>query len=87
MAKDDEKKPTAADKGKAKAVNGDAENKEVKMDKYGKPIDDNKGSPAPGMCSHDRCSHSMGYMTFAEVNVQRSSAKMTSSSRMISTCW
>ncbi|KAH6614196.1 26S proteasome non-ATPase-like protein regulatory subunit 2 [Boeremia exigua] len=28
MAKDDEKKPTAADKGKGKAVNGDAEKKE-----------------------------------------------------------
>ena len=28
MAKDDEKKPTAADKGKGKAVNGDAEKKD-----------------------------------------------------------
>ena len=33
MAKDDEKKPTAADKGKGKAVNGDAEKKdETKAD-------------------------------------------------------
>jgi hypothetical protein len=29
MAKDDEKKPTAADKGKGKAVNGDAEKPET----------------------------------------------------------
>ncbi|KAF2010014.1 26S proteasome regulatory complex, non-ATPase subcomplex, Rpn1 subunit [Aaosphaeria arxii CBS 175.79] len=41
MAKEDEKKPTAADKGKGKAVNGEAE-KEVKKDKDGKPIQDDK---------------------------------------------
>lgn len=33
MAKEDEKKPTVADKGKGKAVNGDAEkDKDVKKD-------------------------------------------------------
>lgn len=53
MAKDDEKKLTAAEKGKGKAVNGDAEQKEVKKDKDGKPIDDKKGAPAPGMCGLD----------------------------------
>ncbi|KAF1948382.1 26S proteasome non-ATPase-like protein regulatory subunit 2 [Byssothecium circinans] len=45
MAKEDEKKPTAADKGKGKAVNGDAEKKEVQKDKDGKPIDGKKGAP------------------------------------------
>ncbi|KAF2467631.1 26S proteasome non-ATPase-like protein regulatory subunit 2 [Lindgomyces ingoldianus] len=48
MAKDDEKKPTAAEKGKGKAANGEAE-KEAKRDKGGKdgkPIqDDKKGAP------------------------------------------
>jgi 26S proteasome regulatory subunit N1 len=59
MAKDDEKKPTAAEKGKGKAVDGDTEKKEVKMDKDGKPIEEKKGAPAPGMCGHDSCYHSM----------------------------
>lgn len=47
MAKEDEKKPTAADKGKGKApVNGDA-SKEVKKDKDGKDIvEDKKGGVA-----------------------------------------
>ncbi|KAF2180021.1 26S proteasome regulatory complex, non-ATPase subcomplex, Rpn1 subunit [Zopfia rhizophila CBS 207.26] len=55
MAKDDEKKPTAADKGKGKAVNGDAE-KEVKKDKDGKPIqDDKKGAlPAEELSEEDQ---------------------------------
>jgi hypothetical protein len=48
MAKDDEKKPTAAEKGKAKATNGEAE-KEVKKDKDGKPIEDKKGALPAGM--------------------------------------
>lgn len=52
MAKDDEKKLTAAEKGKGKAVNGDAEKKEVQKDKDGKPIDDKKGALADGMCSN-----------------------------------
>jgi 26S proteasome regulatory subunit N1 len=47
MAKEDEKKPTAAEKGKGKAVNGDAE-KEVKKDEDGKPIQDDKKLPAAG---------------------------------------
>ncbi|KAH3904499.1 26S proteasome regulatory subunit RPN1 [Parastagonospora nodorum] len=43
MAKDDEKKPTAAEKGKGKApVNGDAE-KDAKTGKDGKVEDDKKG--------------------------------------------
>ncbi|KAF9739525.1 proteasome regulatory particle base subunit [Paraphaeosphaeria minitans] len=46
MAADDEKKPTAADKGKAKATDGDAEQKQVQKDKDGKPVDDKKGAPA-----------------------------------------
>ena len=46
MAKDDEKKPTATDKGKGKAVNGEAE-KEVKKDKDGKPIEDEKKGVMP----------------------------------------
>lgn len=46
MAKDDEKKPTAADKGKGKAVNGDAD-KEVKKDKDGKPVQDDKKTGLP----------------------------------------
>jgi general stress protein YciG len=42
MAKDDEKKPTAAEKGKGKAVNGDVEkDKDVKKD-----LDDKKGGVA-----------------------------------------
>jgi hypothetical protein len=80
MAKDDEKKPTAADKGKGKAVNGDAEPKEVKKDKDGKPIDDKKGAPAPGMCRLDSCSGSMTYWRLANGVWQRNSAKRTSSS-------
>jgi len=87
MAKDDEKKPTAAEKGKGKEVNGDAENKEVKKDKDGKPIDEKKGAPAPGMCSRDSCYHSMVFKTLADRNRQRNSAKRTNSSRTISTCW
>ena len=49
MAADDEKKLTAAEKGKGKATNGEAEQKEVQKDKDGKPIDDKKGAPAVGM--------------------------------------
>ncbi|KAF2240992.1 26S proteasome non-ATPase-like protein regulatory subunit 2 [Trematosphaeria pertusa] len=44
MAKEDEKKPTAAEKGKGKAVNGAADKKEAKKDKDGKPdLEDKKG--------------------------------------------
>ena len=87
MAKDDEKKPTAAEKGKGKAVNGDAENKEVKKDKDGKPIEDKKGAPAPGMCSHDSCSSSTAHIAVADKVGQRNSVKRTSSSRAIWICW
>jgi hypothetical protein len=87
MAKDDEKKPTAADKGKGKAVNGDAENKEVKKDKDGKPIDDKKGAPAPGMCGRSSYWHSMATLTSADGIRQRNSAKRTSSSRTTLICW
>lgn len=48
MAKEEEKKPATADKGKAKAVNGDAEKKEVQKDKDGKPIDNKKDAPQTG---------------------------------------
>lgn len=52
MAKEDEKKPKSTDKGKEKAVNGDADKKEVQKDKDGKPIDDKKGAPQPGMSTY-----------------------------------
>ena len=57
MAKDDEKKPTAAEKGKGKApINGDAD-KDAKAGKDGKvDAEDKKGgvATAPGMlaCGH-----------------------------------
>lgn len=48
MAKDDEKKPTAADKGKAKAVNGDAEKKEdTKTDGKDKKVETTGGTSCP----------------------------------------
>lgn len=46
MAKEDEKKPTAAEKGKGKAENGDPK-KEVKKDKDGKPIEEDKKGVLP----------------------------------------
>lgn len=49
MAKEDEKKPTAAEKGKGKAVNGAADKKEAKKDKDGKPdLEDKKGGIPDG---------------------------------------
>ncbi len=48
MAKDEEKKPTAAEKGKGKAVSGDAQKQEVQNEKDGKPMDDKKGAPPAG---------------------------------------
>ena len=48
MAKDDEKKPTAADKGKGKAVNGDAEKKEdTKTDGKDKKVETTGGTSCP----------------------------------------
>jgi 26S proteasome regulatory subunit N1 len=45
MAKDDEKKPTLAEKGKGKAVNGDAEKKEdTKADGKDKKIETTGGT-------------------------------------------
>lgn len=45
MAKEDEKKPTAAEKGKAKAVNGDAEKKEdTKADGKDKKVETTGGT-------------------------------------------
>jgi len=45
MAKDDEKKPTAADKGKGKAVNGEAEKKEdTKADGKDKKVETTGGT-------------------------------------------
>jgi 26S proteasome regulatory subunit N1 len=62
MAKEDEKKPTAAEKGKGKApINGDAE-KDAKTGKDGKDgkvdVEDKKGgvATATGMfCLRDSC--------------------------------
>jgi 26S proteasome regulatory subunit N1 len=48
MAKDDEKKPTAAEKGKGKAVNGDAEKKEdTKADGKDKKVETAGGTSCP----------------------------------------
>ena len=77
MAKEDEKKPTAADKGKAKAVNGDAEKKEVQKDKDGKPIDSKKDAPQAGRISESLNSVFGG--TETDCVWQRSSARRTSS--------
>lgn len=45
MAKDDEKKPTAADKGKGKAVNGEADKKEdAKADGKDKKVETTGGT-------------------------------------------
>ena len=56
MAKEDEKKPTAAEKGKGKAENGEAK-KEVKKDKDGKPIEEDKKGVMPErmFCFRRRC--------------------------------
>lgn len=53
MAKEDDKKPTAAEKGKAKAVNGEAA-----KDKDAK-VEDKKGAATAsgGMCSLLDCCH------------------------------
>ena len=56
MAKEDEKKPTTADKGKGKAVNGDAD-KDAKVG-----LEDKKGGVATtgGMfCLRHRCCSSL----------------------------
>lgn len=63
MAKEDEKKPTAAEKGKGKApVNGDAE-KDAKNGKDGKvDAEDKKGgvATATGMvCLRDSCNRTI----------------------------
>ena len=48
MAKEDEKKPTAAEKGKGKAVNGDAEKKvDTKADGKDKKVETNGGTSCP----------------------------------------
>jgi hypothetical protein len=75
MAKEDEKKPTTAEKGKGKAVNGDAEKKEVLKDKDGKPIDPKKDAPAAGML-RNRCCHITAMD--ADTYLQKSSAKRIS---------
>ena len=78
MAAEDEKKPTAADKGKGKATNGEAEQQEVQKDKDGKPMDDKKGAPPAGMPTPD-CSYAATYKVAANRQMQRSSARKTSS--------
>ena len=81
MAKDDDKKPTAAEKGKGKAVNGNAE-KEVKKDKDGKPIqDDKKGVMPPGMFSVRSRRHTYLYRNHTDAEMQRSSARKINISR------
>lgn len=51
MAKDDEKKPTTAEKGKGKAVNGEAEKKEdTKADGKDKKVETTGGT----LCCWDR---------------------------------
>jgi 26S proteasome regulatory subunit N1 len=70
MAKDDEKKPTAADKGKGKApVNGDAD-KDAKNGKDGKVDgEDKKGAvaTAAGMFGRrDSCDHMQSCGTLTE---------------------
>lgn len=57
MAVDREKKPTAADKGKGKATNGEAEKNEAGKGKDGKPEqEDKKGALPAGMQSRaERC--------------------------------
>ncbi|KAH7130316.1 hypothetical protein B0J11DRAFT_522905 [Dendryphion nanum] len=47
MAKEDEKKPTAAEKGKAKATNGEAEKQEAGKGKDGKPEKEDKKGVLP----------------------------------------
>ena len=55
MANDDGKKPTAVDKGKGKAVNGEAD-KAIQKDKDGKTTeDDKKGAPPAGMFAGYPC--------------------------------
>lgn len=52
MASDDEKKPTAADKGKGKAVNGDTANKDdTKADGKDKKVETTGGTS----CPQNRC--------------------------------
>jgi 26S proteasome regulatory subunit N1 len=59
MAKDDEKKPTAAEKGKGKAVNGDAEKKEdTKADGKDKKVETNGGTS----CPRSRCGGMLFWM-------------------------
>lgn len=74
MAKEDEKKPTAAEKGKAKAVNGDAEKKEdTKADGKDKKVETTGGTSR----LRNRCNGSyVGRILMAK---QRNSAKRTSS--------
>ena len=52
MAKDDEKKPTVADKGKGKAVNGEADKAK---DKDAKADDDKKAATTGGMFGPRDC--------------------------------
>lgn len=79
MATGDEKKPTAAEKGKDKVVNGDSD-KEVKLDKDGKPITDKKDAPKEGMCYRGGVPSVIRSKSLAN-DMQRSSARRTSSSR------
>lgn len=89
MAKEDEKKPTAAEKGKGKApVNGDAE-KDAKNGKDGKvDADDKKGvATATGMLYVQASCHNGLIYRDADMQLQRSSARKTNNSRTNLICW
>jgi hypothetical protein len=90
MAKEDEKKPTAAEKGKGKApVNGDAE-KDAKNGKDGKvDSEDKKGgvATATGMLDLQASCHNGLTHRDADTQLQRSSARKTNNSRANLICW
>jgi hypothetical protein len=89
MAKEDEKKPTAAEKGKGKApVNGDAE-KDAKNGKDAKVDgEDKKGAAtATGMfCLRYSCCDNIRPRVEANKKLQRSSARRTNNLRMSLIC-
>lgn len=71
MAKEDEKKPTAADKGKGKSVNGDAEKKkETQKDSNGKPADAQKDAPQAGMLCPEPRSQQVYDVTATNMRVE-----------------
>jgi hypothetical protein len=78
MATDDDKKPTAAEKGKGKAVAGDADkDKSTKAD-----ADDKKAQTTGGMLMYAHVVDN----PHADATTQRSSARKTSSLRVSLIC-